>query len=180
MDLNRLRTLLADPVASLFLVLTLCVFVARRPVSAGVHLPIAQVRVIPFGQCFSGLSGRDIVLRIKNDGSTWINETEFSPADIRESLSAIYEYRQEKIAYLMVEPEVDDAEFAHIYALAASSTPGLHLGVLTRQLLDQVEKCPFESGCTIDWPFDRGNIYCRNPIPLTRIPRSPVKPHRPS
>jgi len=148
--------------ASLFLVLTLCAFVLQRPVSAGVNMPLAKVVEIPAEKCFSGLSDRDIVLQIKNDGTTRINETDLEPATIRERLSEIYENREERFLFLLVDPNVPYREFADVYDQAASSTPGLQIGLLTRQLRNDVDNCPEGSGCTIQWPNEPGNIYCRN------------------
>ena len=175
MDLYRLRALLAAPLASLLLVLVICGFVIQRPVSAGIHMPMTKVEVIPAEDCFRGLRDRDIVLRIKNDGTTWINETIESRGIIRETLSKIYENRDEKIAYFLVDPDVPYGEFADFYDQAASSTPDLHIGLLTRGLRNQVEQCPSGSGCTIEWPIEPSNNYCWNMLPPVRVPRYRVR-----
>jgi biopolymer transport protein ExbD len=177
MDLIRLRALVAAPLASLLLVLLLCALAMRRPASAGINVLMTRVREIPSENCFSGLSDRDIVLRIKDDGNIWINETQEKREKIRSIMSRIYESRAERIAYLLVDPRVSYEEFAEVYSLAASSTPDLHIGLLTRQIRDQVEHCPPGRGCTIEWAHEPGNIYCKNlfsPVPL-RVLRDPAR-----
>jgi biopolymer transport protein ExbD len=172
MDLIRLRTLLAAPLASLFLVLLLCALPTRGPASVGINVPMTRVREIPSENCFSGLSDRDIVLHLKDDGSTWINETRLRREEIRERMSRIYENRAERIAFMLVDPNVSYGEFADVYDQAASSTPGLHIGLLTRQLREHVDHCPPGRGCTIEWAHEPGNIFCKNmypPVPVKTL-----------
>jgi biopolymer transport protein ExbD len=175
MNPDRLRALLAPAVASLFLVLVLCTFAVQRPVSVGINVPITRVRQIPIENCFNGLSDRDIVIRIQNDGSTWINETTLSRGDIRNRLLKIYEYREERVAYLLVDPNVSYGEFADVYGQVASSSPDLHIGLLTRQVRSQIDRCPSGSGCTIEWPNEPSNIDCKNAIPIVGVLRFPAR-----
>jgi hypothetical protein len=72
---------------------------------------------------------------------------------------------------MIVDPEVPYGEFADIYDKAASSTPGLHIGLLTRQFREQMQQCPQESGCTEVWPSEPLNNYCKNPSPLLPVLR---------
>jgi len=177
MDLIRLRALVAAPLAGLFLVILLCTLAMQRPVSVGIDVPMTRVREIPIENCFSGLSDRDLILRIKDDGTVWINETQEKRENIRPILSKIYGYRAERIAYLLIDPNVSYEEFADVYNLAASSTPNLHIGLLTRGIRNHVEHCPPGFGCTIEWAHEPGNIYCKNiflPTPV-RILRSPAR-----
>jgi hypothetical protein len=78
MDLNRLRALLAAPMAALFLILLLSTFAVQRPASVGMYLPLPKVRTVPFKDC-DFVSDRSIVAQLHKDGSTWINETRESP-----------------------------------------------------------------------------------------------------
>jgi biopolymer transport protein ExbD len=151
--------------ASLFLILLLCALPARGPMSVGINVPMTRVREIPSENCFSGLRDRDIVLSIKGDGATWINGTRLKREEVRERMSRIYENRAERIAYLLVDPNVSYGEFADVYDHATSSTPGLHIGLLTRQVREQVDHCPQGRGCTIEWAYAPGNIYCKNMFP---------------
>jgi len=177
MYLDRLRSLLAPALASLFLVLCLCALVEQRPAATGIHVPMTRVREIPIENCFNGLSDRDIIFIIKNDGTTWINETRLNPAEIRERLSKIYQNRNERILYLLVDPTVSYGEFVDVYGQAASSVADLHIGLLTRQVRSQIDLCPSGSGCTIEWPNEPGNIYCKNFFPFVpvRALRSPAR-----
>jgi hypothetical protein len=162
MDLNRLRALVAAPVASLFLILLLCVLAVQRPVSAGIQMPLMGIHIIPAGDCFQGLSDRDVIVRIQNDGSTWINETRLSPEEIRKDLTLIYENRAERYLFFVVDPGVSFGEFADLYSKAASSTPDLHIGLLSRGIRGKIERCPPGAGCTYEWPNLPFNNYCEN------------------
>jgi biopolymer transport protein ExbD len=171
MTLSQIRLLVTPALASLFLILLVCAIVDRHPASVGLALPILRVRAIPIKDCFDGLSDRDVVIQIRGDGSTWINETKLSPDVLGKELNEIYEYRQERFVYMIVDPEVPYGEFAEIYDKAASSTPGLHIGLLTRQFRNQMEQCPVGSGCTEVWPHEPFNNYCKNAAPLLPVVR---------
>jgi biopolymer transport protein ExbD len=166
MHLDPLRSLVAPAFASLFLILFVCAFVVQRPASVGIEVPVLRVRAIPIKDCADVLSDRDVVIRIQNDGSTWINETKLNPNVLRETLAKIYEYRQEKFVYMLVDREVPYSQFARIWGQAASSTPGLHIGLLTRQFTNQMKECSLESGCTEVWPKEPFNNYCKYVPPL--------------
>ena len=57
MDLNRLRALLAAPMACLFVILILCVFAVQRPVSTGIRIPMMHTRAEPLSNCeFNGFT----------------------------------------------------------------------------------------------------------------------------
>ena len=88
MDLNRLSSLVAAPMASLFLVLALCAFVGQRPGAVGMNLPIVQVRTVSYGDC-EGVD-RDIVVLLHKDGSYWLNEEKAPTGKLGSKLSEIY------------------------------------------------------------------------------------------
>jgi biopolymer transport protein ExbD len=169
MNPNQIRLLVAPALASLILILLVCALVVPHPVPAGLSVPILRVRPIPTKDCFDGLSDRGVVIQIHGDGSTWINETKLSPDVVRKDLTEIYVNRQYKFVYMIVDPEVPFGEFADIYDKAASATPGLHIGLLTRQFRNQMEQCPLGSGCTEVWPHEPFNNYCRNVSPVLVI-----------
>ncbi len=171
MTLSQIRLLVTPALASLFLILLVCALVVPHPASVGLSLPILRVRPIPIQDCSDAISDRDVVIKIRGDGSTWINETKLSPSVLRKTLTEIYEYRQYKFVYMIVDPEVPYGAFADIYDKAASSTPGLHIGLLTRQFRNQVEQCPLGSGCTVVWPHEPFNNDCKNAFPLLPVLR---------
>jgi hypothetical protein len=100
MDPFRLRTLIAPAMASMFLVLSLCAFVAQSPAPVGMHLPLPQARMVPHEDC-DFLSDRNIVVQLQKDGNIRINETQVSHERLRPILTEIYAYRAEKFIYIV-------------------------------------------------------------------------------
>jgi biopolymer transport protein ExbD len=151
MDPNRFRSLLAVPLASLFLILVLCLFAVQRPPSVGMNLPLPRVRIDPISNC-NFLSDRNIVVHLRKDGSIWINETQESPDELGHILTKIYENRDEKVIYMLSDPDISYGEFANIYNKVASSTNDLYIVLSTRQLNKEFQKCPSGVYCGLDWP----------------------------
>lgn len=61
MDLNRLRALLAAPMACLFVILILCFLAVQRPVSTGIRIPAMRTRKEPLSFC--EINGYTVYLR---------------------------------------------------------------------------------------------------------------------
>jgi biopolymer transport protein ExbD len=150
MDLNRLRALLAAPLASLFLVLSLCAFVVQRPPSVGIRVPITKIRTAPYNVC--PYVDRSIVVRLLKDGSYWINETLVPANELRPRLADIYENRAEKILPVYSDPDVTYGLFGDFYSEVESSTSNLHIILRTRGLEAQLQRCPAGMSCGLDWP----------------------------
>ena len=166
MDLNRLRSLLAAPLASLFLILAFCTFELQKPPSVGMVLPLARVREIPGYNC-PGVD-RTIYAQLHKDGSYWINETQVPANELRLRLAEIYENRQEKILPISSDPDVSYGEFANFYSKVESSTSNLRIILRTRQLDAQLDLCSPSGSCGIDWP-DRQYTPCfYRPSPFLR------------
>jgi biopolymer transport protein ExbD len=157
MDLDRLRLLVAAPMAGLFLILSLCAFVMQRPASVGMWVPMLRVREIPDYDC-PGVD-RTIVVRLLKSGIIKINETDVLANELRARLAEIYENRQEKILPVYSDPEVSFGDFATFYANVVSSTSDLHIILRTRQLDAQLEQCSPYSSCGLDWP-DHSYLPC--------------------
>jgi len=170
MDPFRLRSLIAPAMASLFLMLSLCAFVVQRPDSVGMHVPITKVRVHSYKDC-DFLSDREIVIRLRKDGSTWINETRESPDKLRSVLAEIYDNREEKVIYMLPDPDVSFQEFADIYNKAASSTSDLHIVLSTHRLDKELDQCPQGSSCGLEWPDNTYEPCVWSNIRPVRIPR---------
>jgi|GEM_PF-4855654 Biopolymer transport protein len=133
MKFNQLRNLLAAPLAGLFLVLLLCVFVAQRPQpSTGLRVPMVKFK--PHSPGYGCEDDRWLVIRLAADGRTWINETEIQVDQLQPSLFEIYQNRQGRVAYLMADPSVPYARVAGILATASSSIENLHVILLTSAL----------------------------------------------
>jgi biopolymer transport protein ExbD len=125
-EINRLRALVAAPMASLFLVLSLCAFVVERPGAVGMMVPVPKVRIVPFKDC-DFLSDRSIVVQLRKNGSYWINETREGRGDLGPALTEIYENREEKVALVISDPDVSFGEFADFYSKVTSSANNLHI-----------------------------------------------------
>ncbi|MGA2890871.1 MAG: hypothetical protein ABSE51_22850 [Terracidiphilus sp.] len=175
MDLNHLGSLLAAPMASLFLVLSLCAFMLQGPRtvsgSVGMHVPTTRVRTIPLNDCFDG---RDIFVKIHNDGNTTINETRKRPDELGQMIAEIMQNRDQRVVYMLPDPDISFGEFADIYSRVASSTPDVHVGLITRQINKELRQCPEGSVCGLDWP-DHGyaNSCIFTPRPASMINHSP-------
>jgi biopolymer transport protein ExbD len=167
MDPFRFRTLIAPAMASLFLLLSLCAFVAQGPVSVGMNLPVLQVRDIPSYDC-PGVD-RSIYVQLHKDGSYWINETQVPANELRFKLSEIYEYRKEKYILMFPDTDVSYGEFANFYNVVSSSTSNLHIILRTRQLQAQLNLCPPFGSCGLDWP-DHTYLPCVYHPPLDLVP----------
>jgi biopolymer transport protein ExbD len=159
--------------ASLFLVLSLCALVVQRPASVGMHFPITRVRRVSLHDCYDD---RDIFVRIKKDGSTWINETQEQPSDVAPLIAQIMESRAyEPPVYVLTDPEVSYGRFASLFQQISASSSDLHVGAITPQLDRELRQCPLGSICGLDWSDHRPSYSCLAfNFPPVRILRSPV------
>jgi biopolymer transport protein ExbD len=176
MDMDRLATPLLASLVGVLLILSLCAVVIERSVSTGMVLPMPRVGALPFSEC-DYVSDRDIVVLIKRDGSTQINETPVPMGELKARLTQIYENRLERIIYINSDPEVPYGAFANAYDLVASSTENLHIGLLTPQLMDAPAQCLPAPVCGLFWPGKPSFHTCIwAPIPPISIPlHSPLK-----
>jgi biopolymer transport protein ExbD len=158
MDFNRLSSLVAVPLASLFLIVVLCVFGVQRPPSVGVMVPLEHVRVVPNKEC-DFLSDREIVVQLHRDGSTWINETRVSHDKLRSELAEIFKYRHESYVYITSDPDVSFEEFANLYSTVDSSTSNIRIVLLTAKMRALIQQCPPGGVCELIW-HDFGDIFC--------------------
>jgi biopolymer transport protein ExbD len=125
MDLNRLRTLVAAPVASLFLILLLCVLAVQRPVSAGFRVPMIRLHHDPNEPYDCG--GRAEFLRMTKDGKTWINSTEIPADQVTARVAALMADRAERVVYVVVDSEVTYGQFAEFVDRISRGTADLHV-----------------------------------------------------
>jgi biopolymer transport protein ExbD len=151
MDPNRLRVLLAAPLASLFLVLSLCAFVVQKPASVGIHLPMERAQIDPTRHC-EVLDGT-VSLVLHKDGSAWLNNiTPFSASELGPKLSEIYAPRFEKLIFLYPDSEISFGDFAKVYNIVSSSTNDLHIYLTSPQLDEEFDTCPLGKTCGLEWP----------------------------
>lgn len=172
MDLSRLSSLVAVPLASLFLIVVLCVFAVQRPPSVGFIMPLTKIRIVSGFNC--GVLDRTIFVRLVKDGSYWINDTPVSADELRPRLAEIYKNVAEKSVYMVSDPTVSYEEFANFYSRAASSDTDLRIVLLTRQIQERSDQCPLGSCCELEWPDHSKAPNVLIPIPPRPITGRPV------
>jgi biopolymer transport protein ExbD len=137
MDADRLRVLLAAPLASLFLVLSLCAFVVQRPISAGIEIPIVRIHRDPNRNYTC--DGRPLFMRLTKDGKSWINETEIPPNQIGPTVSIVMENRAKRVVYVVVDSELSYGQFVSFMNRMNSATPNLHLILISGAIRREFE-----------------------------------------
>jgi biopolymer transport protein ExbD len=133
MDLNQLKSFLAVPLASLFLIVVLCVFAVQRPPSVGIHLQMPRVqRHADWHECEDDMP---IVVVIHRDGSIFIRQTEERPNEVAAIIARIMDYRgTERAVYVMPDPDVTYGDLAQLFNKIAKSTPNLHVFLVTSRV----------------------------------------------
>jgi biopolymer transport protein ExbD len=137
MDLNRLRSLLAAPVAALFLILVLCVFGVQRPPSVGFRIPMIRIHHNP--QEIS-CDGRFEFLRLTRDGRTWINEAEIPVEQLRQKVAALMEDRAERVVFVIVDSDLSYGQFTAFLDRIEGSADGLHVVVVSGEIRREFER----------------------------------------
>jgi biopolymer transport protein ExbD len=133
MDLNRLRGLLAAPLAGLFLLLILCTFAGQRPASTGFLVPMIRLHHNPEEP--SDCGGRSEFVRLTKDGKNWINDTEVPPDRLVSTVSDLMENRAERVVYVVVDSDLSYGPFAEFLDKVAGSTTDLHVVLVSGQIL---------------------------------------------
>jgi len=151
MDKDRLATPLLASMVGLLLILSVCAFELERPVSTGMRVPVIRVGAVPNEEC-GAVNSRSIVISIKNDGSTLINETHIPLGELKDRLTEIYSNRSVKIAFVLPDPDVSFGHFANAYDKVASSTKDLRIGLLAPNLVNPPSQCRPAWKCGLFWP----------------------------
>jgi biopolymer transport protein ExbD len=148
MDLYRLRSLLAPALASLFLVLSLCAFVVQRPVSVGIHVPVAQLH--PEERPILACDALKMVIWLTLDGKMWINDREVSPDTLRAKIAEIIENRYDQKVYIVADSGVSYGMFADFMSRIVGATPNIQVVLLSGQLFREVKQSfTYEGACVI-------------------------------
>jgi biopolymer transport protein ExbD len=168
MDPAKLRLLLAAPVASLFLVLSVFPLLKRetRP-SVGLRIAMPQLRShSPRYVCEDDIPH---LIRLTADGRTWFVYTDVSDRDLRDLLVTVNQGRHERMTYLVADPSVPFARVVRVLQQIQSSVPGMHVIMVTPELMTHVERpIPVHVGqpdysdhCVFEWAengFDAPSI----------------------
>jgi biopolymer transport protein ExbD len=148
MDFERLRSMVAVPFASLFLILLLCTMAVRRPAAVGFRVPVVRIHHDP-NQPYD-CDGRPEFVRLTRDEKTWINATEIPRDRIASKIAEIMETRAERIVYVMVDSEFTYGEFAEFMGQIEGSIPDLHVVVISGEVRRRFEKSREEFSKTFD------------------------------
>jgi biopolymer transport protein ExbD len=141
MELIRIRARVAPALASLFVILLLCMFEARRPVaSAGLRIPLYPLHPEPHpsGIC----NARAVIFWLDRDGKMRINETETQASELRNRVHEIFEDRTVQRAYVIADSEVSYAQFADFLGRIVGATQKLDVVLISGQLRREVETEP--------------------------------------
>jgi biopolymer transport protein ExbD len=132
MDLNRLRQLVAAPLASVLMIMVLCTFVVRKPASSGIRIPLVRIHrnLYPGYTCDS----RSIYLRYTADRKTWINEDEFPMSQLLPRLAEILENRAERVAYIVVDSNLSYGQFMEFTDKIKGTVQDLHVIVISGEI----------------------------------------------
>jgi len=148
MTLNQVRFLVAPAFASLFLVLALCAFAVRAPVSTGFSIPVIRLHHDPNETTDCG--GRSEFLRLTKDGRTWINSEEIQAGEVRKDVANLMADRAERVVYVVVDSELTYGQFAQFVDRIAGSTDDLHIVVVSGEVRRAFERdhdlCNFHYG----------------------------------
>jgi biopolymer transport protein ExbD len=130
MDFNRLQSLIAAPLASLFVILCLCWFGMHRPEPAvGINVPTPKMRQHSAG--YGCEDDRWLVVWLRGGGKIQINETPMERERLGPTIRLIFENRVSRVAYLMADPGVNVAEAAWALDRIESAIPGMHVVLMT-------------------------------------------------
>ena len=113
-------------------------FAPRRPASVGLRLELPRLVPVPFNVC---PDDRAIVVQIRADGSTWINETPEPEEKLRETIQLIFENRQKgETAFLMIDPGTPFERFANVSSRLDGAVDGLHFTLVTPGLDEKAKE----------------------------------------
>ena len=158
MTSDSFRSFVALPVASVFLILILCLFAIDKPPATGLRVPVTHVRTFPFSDCYDD---RSVWVIVSKDGGVRINETAVPRNELKLRISQIYENRQESNAtFMLIDPDVPYGDFLEIYDQVSSANRSLHVGVITDGVMKALKSCPMGASCGLDWPDHKYIPWC--------------------
>jgi biopolymer transport protein ExbD len=160
MNLDGLRSLLAVPLACLFLILMLCVFAVQSQVSSGIRIPMMRMRAEPLSNCeFNGFT---VYLRSDGQIGGGDQDSRVSQSEMLSRIAQAKDNIQDDTIFVITDPEVPFERFAGLLANIQNVAPADHIAVVTRE--GQVEGIPNSFGlrekwadrCRFEWPAVAG------------------------
>jgi biopolymer transport protein ExbD len=171
MDLERFRTLVALPLASLFLILLVCDLAIQRPPSMGIRIPMMRVRPAPLTNCeFNGFT-----VYLRSDGQVAGGDRD-DVVSMGTMLSRIKEATddiQDDTIFVIADPDVSYGQFAELIANIRNAAPPDHIAVVTREgqitMFDHLSGKPAEvvaDRCRFEWPAVKGQPTWQSRDPI--------------
>ena len=162
MDLNRLRALLAAPIACIFVILVLCVFTVQRPVSTGIRIPMMRTRTSPPDNCYS--PGFTVYLRSDGKTAGSFRESVISRDVLLSRIVAARSNIRDGAIFVITDPDAPYGDFAALIADIHHAAPADHIAIVTHEA--QVEPASYRAGiptgeiwanrCRFEWPAVAG------------------------
>ena len=156
MDPSRLHLWLAAPMASLFLVLSLCACVLQRSNSTGIRIPMMKARAVPLNNCeFNGFT---VFLRSDGKLGGGSRDLEVQPGGLASQIAEARENIADQTIYIIADPDVTYGQMVGLLARIHEAAPPDHLAVVVREA--QVVLRPtsgepeeiFADRCQFEWP----------------------------
>ena len=158
MDLDRLRSILAAPFASLFLILLLCTLAMQRPMaSVGFRIPVVRIRHDP--NQFT-CDGRFEFVRRTEDRKTWINQDEIPENQTSSNIVELMENRAERVVYVEAESDIPYGDFVSMIDQITGAEPDIHVVVVSGEVRRRFDV----SHAEFRRQFDRGQFPLKDPI----------------
>ena len=133
--------MLAPALASVFVILCLCAFIARQPKPAeGVPIHLYPLHQKP--NISGGCPNRQVVLWLTRDGKMRIDDTEIQPDRLRPILAEVFENRYDRRAYVVADSDVSYGQFADFISRIVGASSNLDVVLLSGQLRHQAETEP--------------------------------------
>ena len=148
---NQLAQLMAAPLASLFLVLTLCAFALGSNKSAGFRLPLLRVHQPQPGLWRDCGDSRVIFVSLLGTGELQINQDTITWDQLAPRIGHIMKFRAQPSIYVLADPEVSYQQFATLIDRITGSTSNIQIGLVSAGLLSSL-KSQYRGPCSLDWP----------------------------
>jgi len=156
MGLDRFRTLLALPLASVFLILLVCVFAIPRRHSVGVRMPLLRLKS-PGKELTC--DGRWVFVELLKDGTAEVNSEPVPNEDLPAMVGGLMQSHAERVVFLVPSPDIPYSRFVETLHALQRSAPNTHVGVLSDTVRDKYVGPPITSPlqrtylpCDIVWP----------------------------
>jgi biopolymer transport protein ExbD len=142
----------APSLATLFVLLTLCIFAVQSTPSTGIKIPILRLH---HHKDQLTCDGRWEFVQLLDDGTTKINEEQIREEDLASLVNNIMESRAERLIYMVPSPAIPYSRFVGTLSTLRKTVPDLHIGVLSGEVRDAYMKPGLHRlylPCDIEWP----------------------------